>query len=269
MVRYLNPARIGLLALIELYTEEAVPSDAIISVLSFITSHIMDHDTSNTSPDAASLWKRAEKTVSLVISIKDFERVLNTHASVLGLPGRKLWDRFLMKLWEINSLDAMHQFFFGLPRLLAKTKEELRRMTELGEPAPEPGIYISRNSPFGTFIRRSHLEFTRLLFREATELWKDFVRYRQPTSLYLRRRNPSFGRLSFDAVLQTGEVDGWDPGSISALASITYGDMLTSDESSTLPVSTEDIEVLLEFQIEQMQSKHRNHHWPVGWLTFY
>ncbi|KAJ0326188.1 hypothetical protein COL5a_007011 [Colletotrichum fioriniae] len=266
MARYLTPAKIGLLALIELYTDEHVPATAIIPVLSFITSHLLDPDpqsfTNTASKDTR--WRKAESTVSLVIGIKDFEKLLSAHSVVVGLPGRKLWDTFLAKLWGINSLDLLHDFFARQSQCLAKTKEELLRAAGgdetiaaqlLQEQQQKSGITLSRNSPLGQFVRRCQLEFTRLLFHDATQLWTDFVQYRQPTAGYLRKRNPSFGRLSFDNVLMTGEQSEWDLEGVAALTSVVYGDMVRNGTPAAVPVSTDDIELLLEFQIEQMQSK--------------
>ncbi|KAH8651748.1 anaphase-promoting complex subunit 5-domain-containing protein [Ilyonectria robusta] len=257
MARYLNPTKICLLVLTELYNEGAVPSDAVLPVLSFITSHLMDHPPAKATADQTARWNRAERTVSLVIAIKDFERLLGSYPFLMGMPGRKLWDQFLGKLWDINSLDALHEFFENLLDMLAKSKEERRRLVELGEleeeEEEEEGIKFSPNSPLGMFLRRARLEFQRLQFHDCTELWKNFVRYRQPTAHYLKRKIPGFGRLSFDNVLLQGEQEDWDHKGVMDLASVAYGDMLTGDQSSTLAVSTDDIEVLLEFQIEQMQ----------------
>ncbi|EJP63342.1 anaphase-promoting complex protein [Beauveria bassiana ARSEF 2860] len=254
MARYLNPAKIGLLALIQLYIEEAIPSDAIVPVLSFITSHTIGHEAGNPPTTQTGRWAKAERTVSLVIGIKDFEKLLGSFPFVMGMPGRKLWDQFLTRLWDINSLDALYDFFENLELLLAKTKEELRRLSEAGVPDMEEGIQIARNSPFGAFIRRAMVEYQRLRFQDCVELWKDFVRYRQPTVYYQRRKNPNFGKLSFDNVLLTGAAEeGWSPESVSALASVTYDDMLTGDRLGKVAVSTDDIELLLDFQIEQMQ----------------
>ncbi|KAI8962642.1 anaphase-promoting complex subunit 5-domain-containing protein [Daldinia sp. FL1419] len=252
MSRFLNPAKIGLLALIELYTKKTVPTDSIVDVLSFITSHLIDSDAQTSFSTPKGRWKRAETTVSLVISITDFEKVLASHTAASGIPGRSLWYVFLDRLWKIDSLDSLHEFFDNCSTLLAKTRDELRRDAEMGVPAPAPeAILLSRNSPFGAFVRRSQLEFTRLRFHDAFELWKDFVKYRQATATYYRKKTPSFQRLSFDNVLLTGESD-WGSG-VETIASVTYGDMLRDDPNSTLPVSTDDIERLLEFQIEQMQ----------------
>ncbi|CAI0651885.1 unnamed protein product [Colletotrichum noveboracense] len=260
MARYLTPAKIGLLALVELYTDEHVPSTAIIPVLSFITSRLLDPDPQSltTAASIENRWQKAESTVSLVIGIKDFEKLLSAHSVVVGLPGRKLWDTFLAKLWDINSLDALHEFFGRQSKCLVKTKEELRRLGIEGDAAAQEqlkraGITLSRNSPLGQFVRRSQLEFSRLRFHDVTQLWTDFVQYRQPTAGYLRRRNPSFGRLSFDNVLMTGDQADWDPEGVAALTSVVYGDMVSSGTPSAVPVSTDDIELLLEFQIDQMQ----------------
>ena len=251
MSRFLNPAKIGLLALIELYAEEAVPNDAAVSVLSFITSHLLDHDLTAASSDPADRWLQTENAVDLITSLNEFEQLLSPFSAAVGLPGRRLWDIFLRKLWRIDSLDALHQFFDERQDLLATSKEELGRGPD--PPEAPTGILLARNSLFGSFVRRSELEFSRLRFHSATELWKDFVRYRQPSAAYWRRRNPSFGRLSFDNVLLSGEHE-WGANT-AALASVAYGDMLYPESDSRIPVSTDDIEQLLEFQLEQMQSR--------------
>ncbi|KAI0172746.1 anaphase-promoting complex subunit 5-domain-containing protein [Hypoxylon sp. FL1284] len=252
MSRFINPAKIGLLVLIELYIKRAVPTASIVEVLSFITSHLIDSDLLTSTSDPESRWKRAENTVSLVISISDFEKVLAPHTAASGLPGRSLWYAFLDRLWKIDSLYALHEFLDSCSSLLVKTNEQVRQDEEQGIPAPGPEvILLARNSPFGAFVRRCQLEFTRLRFHDVSELWKDFVKYRQTTAVYYRRKTPSFQRLSFDHVLLEGESD-WGP-DVETVASITYGDMLRDDPNSTLPVSTDDIEKLLEFQLEHMQ----------------
>ncbi|KAK3331090.1 putative APC5 protein [Apodospora peruviana] len=251
MSRYLTPAKIGLLALIELYIEQAVPNDAIITVINFITSHLHDCDLTPAPPTRSDRWKKAESIIGLVVSIKEFELVLSPFTAADRLPGRRLWDRFLEKLWRIDSLHGLQKFFDRLPHLLIKTKEELRQIAERGEEPPS-GTLLSHNSPFGVFVRRSWLEFTRLQFHHTTDLWKAFVKYRQPTAGHWRKRNPQHGRLSFDSVLMTGEHEWGD--NTEELAVVAYGNMLLmGNHDDTLPVSTDDIESLLEFQVEQNQ----------------
>ncbi|KAG6160101.1 hypothetical protein E4U35_005603 [Claviceps purpurea] len=254
MARYLTPAKVGLLALVELYTEEAVPSDAILPVLSFITSHLMDHDSTDPSASQETRWAKAERTFSLVVAIQDFERLLASYPVLMGIPGRKLWDQFLKKLWDINSLNALNEFFDRIFLMLARGKDGSPiEGEEVAEVGPGTKMKLSPNSPLGAFVRRARLEFQRLSFHDCAGLWRAFVRYRQPTARYLKRKIPNFDRLSFDNVLLVGEQEDWNPESVSALAAVAYGDMLTGDDSSTIPVSTNDVESLLEFQIEQMQ----------------
>ncbi|RDA88995.1 hypothetical protein CP532_0651 [Ophiocordyceps camponoti-leonardi (nom. inval.)] len=269
MARYLNPSKIGLLALLELYTEEAIPSDAIHPVLSFITTHVLHH---HTPPDATlSRWSKAERTANLVTSIRDFEKLLSVYPVVKGMPGRKLWDQFLAKLWGINSLEALHSFFALVTSLLKKTGGSERKdddeEEEGGEEAEKSKIKLSRNSPLGAFVRKSWTEFHSLTFEQAAHLWKSLIRYRQPTaqaylrhrqptaqSYFLRRKDASLERLAFDDVLLLGAGNGeWDADGVEALAAVAYGDVLACDEGGTVPVSTDDIEALVEFQIQRMQ----------------
>ncbi|KAH8884272.1 hypothetical protein GQ53DRAFT_662214 [Thozetella sp. PMI_491] len=245
MARYLTPAKIGLLSLVELYSEAAVPNDAIVPVLSFLTSHILDGEASYQPSQPGDHWQKVDSTVNLMLNAKDFEKLLGPIPS--SMPGRRLWDKFLDKLWAIDSLHALHDFFDRRLWLLAKTKEQLRQDTALdGPPIP-----ISRNSPLGTFLRQSHLEFTRLPFHNVSELWNSFVIYREPTARQWKRRHPGAGRLSFDTVLANGE-DEWGP-NIDNIAIVPYAGVLLPEQPVDLPVSTDEVESLLEFQIRQMQ----------------
>lgn len=114
MSRYLTPAKVGLLVLIELYVEEAIPSDAVVPVLSFIASHMIGYDPNGPSTSQATRWIKAERAVSLVVSIKDFEKLLSSYPLLTGLPGKRLWDQFLNNLWGIDSLHALEDFFANL-----------------------------------------------------------------------------------------------------------------------------------------------------------
>lgn len=253
MSEYLAPSKIGLLALIQLYIDGAVPNNAILPVINFVTSYLLDYDLSAPSPVPTEQWKKAEDTIGLILSAQRFEELLAPFSAADGLPGRNLWDRFLEKLWGIDSLHTLHEFFEKLPALLVRTKAELREITERGVKLPT-GVLLSRNSPFGAFVRKSHLEFSKLQFDHVAGLWRMFVKYRQPTAGYWRRRNPHYSRLSFDSVLLEGEHE-WGP-QTDEIAVAAYGSMLlVDDQDPALPVSSDDIESLLEFQIAQVQSE--------------
>ena len=240
MSRYLTPSKIGLLALVTLYTESVVPIAASIPVLSFAVSHLLPGKTTTLSLEPFGSDRLS------ILSLEGFQKATMTHAS--GIPGRTVWDLLLKKLWEINSFDALHVFFDSLSSLLQKTREELQRDTESGVPQVHGRVLLSRSSPFGTFVRRAQLEFTRLQLHDGIILWKSFVKYREPTLSMWKRRNPAVVTTTFDANL----VDG-DFNLKHKVTRMLYGDLADADRREA-SVSTEDVEKLLEFQIDQMQS---------------
>ena len=253
MARYLTPASIGLLCLIELYTDGVVPIDSTVPVLSFIVSHLLPSSLpkpQNKLPGSAP----RETSLKFIITIKDFEKVLHGHPSAAGLPGRSLWDAFLRKLWDINSLDALHTFFDRRSHLLAKTKEDEKRDEVMGVPPPaEHMILLSRASPVGAYVRRAQLEFARLKFHDALDLWKSFTRFRQSSLEAWKKRSPGAGPWSFDTVLHEG-TDDWADSARDTFMEVGYDGGFEKKHDEGM-VSTNDIEKLLEFQIEQMQSK--------------
>ena len=242
MSRYLTPSKIGLLALIALYTEAVVPSAATIPILSFLVSHVLPNN-SSLSRDEATLRSRDS-----TLTIDDFQKA--TIGYVSGIPGRTIWDLLLNKLWKLNSFDALHVFFDTLSSLLQKTPEEQQKEAEDGvDQAPNANrMLISRVSPLGVFVRRAQLEFTRLQFHDGVNLWKGFVAYRTPTLPQWKKRNQTAGNTSFDANLQEDHLGLGD-----RLTEVVYGDLGTDAQQGS-NVSTEDVEKLLEYQVDHMQS---------------
>lgn len=246
MSRFLTPRDICLLTLISIYCDGAVPSDGLLPVLDFLARHTGTEQVKE-SPTPEGRFQKAHDDIDLIKSIKAFDTLLQSFPAAIGLPGRRLWDLFLGKLWAVDSLDALHQFFDELPSLLA-TKEDIRRMVEPDGISSSTKTPLMLNSPFALFVRRSHLEFSRLPFSEAATLWKDFIVYRQPTATTWMRRNPSSPILTFDKVLEVSAPD-WAEGAAS-IEAITYGDLGTSQIS----VSANSLDNLIEFQVAQMQS---------------
>lgn len=249
MPRFLTPAKIGLLALIELYTCAIVPTSATIPVLSFIIDQLLPSKLSSTneaSPDS----------LPFLLNIKSFESLLAAHPSASGVPGRSLWDYFLKKLWEIDSLDALHTFFDESSNLLAKPRDEIKKDGEMGIPPPAADmIVLSRTSPFGSFVRRAKVEFDRLPFSDSVSLWTSFIRWRQDTATYWARRNSGLRRWAGDKALSEGEIQ-WGVEATEMFESITYHGLL-EDERVEGSVSTDDVEKMLEFQVDQMQSMYQ------------
>jgi len=240
MSRYLTPSKVGLLALISLYTDSVVATASTIPILSFIVSHILPLNTSNAQTGGRQVDRK------VVISVNDFQNATITHAS--GIPGRTVWDLLLKRLWEINSFDALHMFFDNMSFLLVKTREEQQKDAENGVPPAIDRMLLSRTSPLGVFVRRAQLEFTRLQFHDTMILWKSYIAYREPTLNMWRKRNAAAGKTSFDVNLH-GNGLGWQD----ELTEVLYGDLQENggEEGS---VSTDDVERLLEFQVDGMQS---------------
>ena len=242
MSRYLTPSKIGLLALIALYTESVVPSAATIPILSFLVSHVLPINSSASSNEAA--LRPRDST----LAIDDFQKT--TIGYVSGIPGRTIWDLLLNKLWKLNSFDALHVFFDSLSSFLQKPPEEQQKEAEDGvdQVLNANRMLISRTSPLGVFVRRAQLEFTRLQFHDGVTLWKGFVAYRTPTLAQWKRRNQTAGDTSFDVNLQEDHL-----GLSDRLTEVIYGELGVEGQQRS-NVSTEDVEKLLEYQVDHMQS---------------
>ncbi|KAE8440399.1 hypothetical protein EG329_008161 [Mollisiaceae sp. DMI_Dod_QoI] len=247
MTRFLTPSKIGLLALIELYTDAIVPTSSTLPVLSFILNQLVPATTKTRCKESD-----PPQTLQFILDLTSYETLLAAHSAASGLPGRSLWDHFLQKLWEIDSLDALHMFFARRVNLLAKTRDEIKKDGELGIPPPsEDMIMLSGTSPFGSFVRRSKVEFERLRFSDALVLWVAFTTWREGSRTYWTRRNGGLGRWAGDRALGKGEEE-WGTDATEMLELVAYGGMSLEDETAG-SVSTDDMEKLLEFQVEQMQ----------------
>ncbi|KAL8733624.1 MAG: hypothetical protein Q9166_002034 [cf. Caloplaca sp. 2 TL-2023] len=244
MSRYLTPSKISLLALITLYSDGVVPSSATIPILSFLVSYLLP---------VHSKTSRKDHEISqdgFTISIEQLQKATISYTS--AIPGRTIWDLLLKHLWTINSLDALHAFFNGLPLLLEKPLDEITDDEDDIEHSRPKRMLLSRNSPLGAFVRRSQLEFTRLQFHDGISLWKSLIVYRAPTLAVWARRNPAAGPQSLDSNLQAGSINAYG-----TIADLIYGDVTANVRKDGLlkdgNTSTEDMEKLLEHQVSRMQ----------------
>lgn len=236
MNRYLTPSKISLLVLVSLYCDSVVPNQAIIPVLSFIVTRLIPSTTSSASASPGA-------TINSALTIDDLEKLLRQHQS--NQPGRTLLDQFLKRLWSIDCLHSLHQFFNDLggylvPPTGANSGEVVSR--------PNGHVALTRVSPLGIFIRRAQLEFTRIQFHDAVSLWTAFLKFRAPTEDAWRKRNPSAPRLPFDAGISELDLENKND-----LLQACYGS-LDPNHLESAEFSTEDIEAMLEFQLDQLQS---------------
>ena len=233
MSRFLTPFKISLLAIISVYAEGLVPATATLPVLSLLVHHVLPFD----SKDSQSVDQ------GNALSIQDLENELVNQPS--GVPGRTIWDWVLKKLWGIDSFDSLHVFFESFQGVLAKTRAELLKDRGNGISPNDGSTRFSRTSPLGLFVRRTQVEFTRLQLDDCIALWKALANYREPTRPVWRRRNPSAVRTRFDTNI-TGRSE-------EKIHRLLYGN--ATRDSKLQSTSHDDIEALLEFQIDKMQSK--------------
>ena len=237
MARYLTPSRIGLLTLTVLYACNEVTTSNSVAVLDFLIANIVPNATKK---------QQADNDVKHSLPLSAFEKALSPLASIM--PGRSVYDTFLQRLWSIDCAHGLEGFLQILPALLRKSREQILLERELGMVPEVQEQQIIRTSPLGAFIRRSHLEFTRLQFQDGVALWQQFVAYRSPSWQYYERKTPQPRFHALDDNLNAFGIDHSHP-----LVQIMYGAALNggSDDDAH---SSHEIEKLLEFQVSEMQS---------------
>ena len=239
MTRYLTPSKICLLVLSCLYCDDYAAHDATIPVLSFIVSSV-NHSAASTTSN-----HKFKTSLSATASLEDFERLLTQQQS--KVTGRTLWDFLLHRLWSVDCLHALHQFFAELSKYLAN--DEGQPHAAMGDDAESTNRFLlSPVSPLGIFIRKAQLEFTRLQFHDSVKLWTALVRFRAPTETSWKRRHPTASPNVPDINLHSL---GHDTDEV--FSQILYDSHrdTTSEEGF---LSTEDIERVLEFQLSRLQS---------------
>lgn len=241
MSRYITPSKVALLSLAFLYTEGVVPSSEIVPVLSFIISHVI--------PDISKSSFQTSSDTSDALKAEDFESALATIPS--AIPGRTMWDLFLRKLWSIDCSHALDQLMSNALCMVSKSREQLQKERDEGY-QPEPSGRISRASPLGAFVRRAHLEYTRLQFHDAAALFHKVILYRRSTRQAFERKNPHSARNSLDVNLSDLQLDSSHP-----IAQMLYGSLENDDEVDGF-MSTHDVERLMEFQVSELQRRHRS-----------
>jgi anaphase-promoting complex subunit 5 len=216
-----------------------VAHDAIIPVLSFIVSFV------NYSVATRANEHKPKGLLSVTASLEDFELLLTQQQS--KVTGRTLWDFLLHRLWSIDCLHALHQFFAELSNYITNDQGQPHAATN-DDAESTNRILLSPVSPLGIFIRKARLEFTRLQFHDSVRLWTALVRFRASTETAWKRRQPTTLSTVPDINLHSLSHDMDE-----VFSQILYGSLRdTPSEEGFL--STDDIERVLEFQLSRLQS---------------
>ena len=227
MSRYLTPSKICLLILINMYCDGFVPSDCTMVVLSFITDQLLPETTRRER-------RQAKVTEAIGPTIEDYSKVLSPLKARMAMePGSGLWQEFLRVSWKLTDLDQLFNFFQSLPQLfMIRRHEPQERQVEI------PQVVLGPKSLFGAFIRRSRVEFERLPFQDAMALWHNYDHFRTPAKP-AGAVDPIIEEFGLEAPATFYE---------------TMDSSCTSEGSVRGKLSSFDMERLLTFQVEKMQS---------------
>lgn len=195
MPRYLTPARVGLLFLIELYFEsdrqDGLDHHAAAGILEFIAKH-----TILTVDNDAQLIDEKNAICTLDISsfrphLQPFDATYISHHWNLTRRGTA-WDAFLATCFEHGSKGQqdLHDLITRLRTTRVRTPGSKIRYSSVSDDAELPltsrrlskpvtfARPVTPGSPLGQFIRRCYIEFTRLQFGDLQALWKSFEVWR-------------------------------------------------------------------------------------------
>ncbi|KAF2150472.1 hypothetical protein K461DRAFT_280471 [Myriangium duriaei CBS 260.36] len=219
MSRYLSPVKICIVILIDVYFHrEAQPIDTI-HLLAFISQHVLNR--ADTPSDG--------RQNNQITDLKPFESLLSPLTS--NFPGRSLHDVFLKYLWALSSFEKLDDLF--------------EKSRSGGVEATPDCLPITPTSSIGQFLRRCHLEFVRLQFSDAQQLWEDFVIFREPSWSAWASRNPD------DAAILL-QLEGGDMGQISPVL-IDRQNKRRNDRHETL-ASQDVLTQTIQYQLEILQS---------------
>jgi anaphase-promoting complex subunit 5 len=197
MARYLTPAKIGTLIIVESYLQNRENPKSDSKLLGLITQQLHPaincQDGSDGPPEDASAF-----AASLASIPSNF-------------PGRTHYDDFVHAAWTTADLDQLHHLFDRLYGILTPEDPEDRKVT----PA----------SPIGHFIRRCNVEWTRLRFADSLALLNAYKSYIESTWESWARTQPEAAQAYASKDSNVDSV----PGAISGVLS-TEAPMISSDD---------------------------------------
>lgn len=161
MARYLTPAKICTLIVVESYLQNRENPESDAKLLGLITQQLhpaRDHQESDGPPENASAFAASLSSIPS------------------NFPGRTHYDDFVHAAWTTADLDQLHHLFDRLYGILTPEDPEERKVT----PA----------SPIGHFIRRCNVEWTRLRFADSLALLNAYKSYIESTWESWARHQP-------------------------------------------------------------------------------
>lgn len=196
MARYLTPAKICTLIVVESYLQNRENPESDAKLLGLITQQLhpaISRQESDGPPEDASAFAASLSSIPS------------------NFPGRTHYDDFVHAAWITADLDQLHHLFDRLYGILTPEDPGDRKVT----PA----------SPIGHFIRRCNVEWTRLRFADSLALLNAYRSYIEPTWESWARTQPEAAQAYASKDSNADSV----PGAISGVPS-TEAPMISSDD---------------------------------------
>ena len=267
MSRYLSPARLYLLALIELYITGESSTDDGLQILDYITGQLNVFSEISSSGVHNS---RRHFSHAIASFGSQFQRWRSR------IPGRNMYDALLERVWEFDGFDSFHSLFSKMQSVVQPSNLDIE--TSL--------VKISRSSPIGQFIRRCYIEFTRLNFADSRTLWLDFEAYREPSFDEWSTKHPEIS-AQYRNEQATKKITAWTKPLSADKAANGSGHSCTSDSEAIIQFALhrvqklgsrvpEDVRTQMKRRMsEEWESNHHSlrffvaffEHWRAGQYT--
>lgn len=224
MARYLTPAKICTLILIESYLQSRDDPDSDAKLLDLITEQLIENN-------GASPYGRGSYYKTDANDIHGPPGDASSFAAPLAsipsnFPGRTQYDDFVQTAWMVADLDQLHQLFDRALAILTPENPEERKVT----PA----------SPIGHFIRRCNVEWTRLRFADSLALLNAYKSYIAVTWDSWTRTQPDAAKSY--TMKETNQDSIPHP--------------IPTTSSATAPmISNDDIDIALSISIHSLQKR--------------
>lgn len=196
MARYLTPAKICTLIVVESYLQTRDDPDADAKLLDLITQQLFP------ITDSVKSVGPPEDAASFAAPLNDIPD---------NFPGRTRYDSFAHAAWSTADLDQLHLLFDRIYTILTPEDPDERKIT----PA----------SPIGHFIRRCNVEWTRLRFADSLALLNAYKSYIASTWETWARTQPEAASMHASKDSNRDSV----PGALSS-ASSTSAPAISSDD---------------------------------------
>jgi anaphase-promoting complex subunit 5 len=211
MARYLTPAKICTLIVVESYLQDRENPDSDAKLLHLIIRQL------HPSSDHSSIPGPPEDALTFAAPLVSIPS---------NFPGRTHYDDFVHSAWTTADLDQLRHLFDRIYAILMPEHAEERKVT----PA----------SPIGHFIRRCNVEWTRLRFADSLALLNAYKSYIASTWDSWARTQPEAAHMYTSKV----EVHDSVPGATSTASSIAAPIISSDDIDMALSTSIHSLQKL-------------------------